>query len=66
MQFPFYVAILPSVVLPQVTELFTAHMAKTAYRYMVQSKRKTMQKRDVESIVAHHDEMSFLEGMLDS
>lgn len=52
--------------LVQVTELFTAHMAKTAYQYTVQSKRKTMQRRDFDSVVAQHDEMSFLEGMLDS
>ena len=41
-------------------------MAKTAYQYTAQSKRKTIQKKDLDSCLVHHDEMSFLEGMLDS
>ena len=60
------VAVLFSFTLAQVTELFTAHMAKTAHQYTVLSKRKTIQRKDVDSCVVHHDEMSFLEGMLDS
>ncbi|KAK0082927.1 hypothetical protein PV325_009628 [Microctonus aethiopoides] len=46
------------------TELFIDSFAKEAYRFTVQAKKKTVQKRDVEQAIDNIDELAFLEGML--
>ncbi|XP_043284019.1 DNA polymerase epsilon subunit 4 [Venturia canescens] len=47
-------------------ELFIDSLAKEAYKYTAQSKKKTVQKKDVESAIDNVDALVFLEGMLDS
>lgn len=47
------------------TELFIDSLAKEAYKYTAQMKKKTVQKRDVESAIDNVDALIFLEGMLD-
>lgn len=51
---------------PQATELFINHLARQAYEYTVQGKRKTLQRRDIDACLSTHDELTFLEGALDS
>ncbi|GAB1859707.1 DNA polymerase epsilon subunit 4 [Camponotus japonicus] len=46
-------------------ELFIDSLAKEAYKYTVQAKKRTVQKRDVESAIANVDALVFLEGILD-
>ncbi|KAK0167497.1 hypothetical protein PV327_004889 [Microctonus hyperodae] len=46
------------------TELFIDSLAKEAYRFTVQCKKKTVQKKDVEQAIDNIDELAFLEGML--
>ncbi|EFN66401.1 DNA polymerase epsilon subunit 4 [Camponotus floridanus] len=46
-------------------ELFIESLAKEAYKYTVQAKKRTVQKRDVESAIDNVDALVFLEGMLD-
>ena len=41
-------------------------LSKEAYSYTVLSKRKTVQKRDVEQAIESVDALAFLEGVLDS
>ncbi|CAI8025444.1 DNA polymerase epsilon subunit 4 [Geodia barretti] len=50
---------------PQATELFISHLARQAYEYTVQGKRKTLQRRDIDACLSSHDELTFLEGALD-
>ncbi|KAG7212054.1 hypothetical protein KM043_012410 [Ampulex compressa] len=47
------------------TELFIDSLAKEAYKYTAQIKKKMIQKRDVESAIDNVDALVFLEGMLD-
>ncbi|XP_015601388.1 DNA polymerase epsilon subunit 4 [Cephus cinctus] len=47
------------------TELFIDSLAKEAYKYTVQTKKKTVQKRDVESAIENVDSLVFLEGTLE-
>lgn len=47
------------------TELFIDSMAKEAYKYTVQTKKKTIQKRDVENAIDNVDALVFLEGTLE-
>ncbi|XP_006618188.1 DNA polymerase epsilon subunit 4 [Apis dorsata] len=47
------------------TELFIDSLAKESYKYTAQMKKKTIQKRDVESAINNIDALVFLEGMLD-
>ncbi|XP_065069116.1 DNA polymerase epsilon subunit 4-like [Rhopilema esculentum] len=46
-------------------ELFIQFIAKEAHQKCVQSKRKTIQKRDLDTVVLDIDSMAFLEGVLD-
>ncbi|XP_076242494.1 DNA polymerase epsilon subunit 4 [Calliopsis andreniformis] len=46
------------------TELFIDSLAKESYKYTAQMKKKTVQKRDVESAINNVDALVFLEGML--
>ncbi|EGI64723.1 PREDICTED: DNA polymerase epsilon subunit 4 [Acromyrmex echinatior] len=46
-------------------EFFIESLAKEAYKYTVQAKKKTVQKRDVENAIDNVDALVFLEGMLD-
>lgn len=46
-------------------ELFIDSLAKEAYKYTAQTKKKTVQKRDLESAIDNVDALVFLEGMLD-
>lgn len=47
------------------TEMFVAALAKEAYTYTRQAKKKTIQKKDVESSVEAVEAFAFLEGTLD-
>ncbi|XP_064476729.1 DNA polymerase epsilon subunit 4-like [Ornithodoros turicata] len=47
------------------TELFVSALAKEAYKFTQQGKKKTMQKKDVESSVEAVDAFAFLEGTLE-
>ncbi|XP_076652372.1 DNA polymerase epsilon subunit 4 [Halictus rubicundus] len=46
------------------TELFIDSLAKESYKYTAQMKKKTIQKRDIESAINNVDALVFLEGML--
>lgn len=46
-------------------ELFIESLAKEAYKHTVQTKKKTVQKRDVESAIDKVDALVFLEGIFD-
>jgi DNA polymerase epsilon subunit 4 len=47
------------------TELFIESLAKEAYRYTAQGKRRTLQKKDIDSAIESADCLAFLEGVLD-
>ncbi|XP_067871936.1 DNA polymerase epsilon subunit 4 [Heterodontus francisci] len=47
------------------TELFVEVIAKDAYTYALQGKRKTIQRKDVDTAVDATDEFAFLEGTLE-
>jgi histone H3/H4 len=49
-----------------VQEFFVECLSKEAYSYTSQSKKKTVQKRDVERAIDAVDALAFLEGILDS
>jgi len=46
-------------------ELFIESLAKEAYRYTAQGKRRTLQKKDIDSAIESADCLAFLEGVLD-
>lgn len=46
-------------------ELFIDSLAKEAYKYTVQTKKKTVQKRDIENAINNVDALVFLEEMLE-
>ncbi|XP_028413425.1 DNA polymerase epsilon subunit 4-like [Dendronephthya gigantea] len=46
-------------------ELFVEHLAKEAYERTAQGKRKTIQKKDLDSCVDENDELAFLQGVLE-
>ncbi|XP_033321654.1 DNA polymerase epsilon subunit 4 [Megalopta genalis] len=46
------------------TELFIDSLAKESYKYTAQMKKKTIQKRDIESAINNVDALVFLEGTL--
>ncbi|KAJ9584457.1 hypothetical protein L9F63_021211 [Diploptera punctata] len=48
------------------TELFLESLAKEAYRFTAQGKRKTLQKKDIDNAIESADCLSFLEGVLDA
>ncbi|XP_017027561.1 DNA polymerase epsilon subunit 4 [Drosophila kikkawai] len=45
-------------------ELFVASLARESYTYTVQSKKKTIQKRDVEMAISAVDSLLFLDGAM--
>lgn len=45
-------------------ELFIESLAKEAYKYTSQSKKKTVQKHDVQSAIDNVDALVFLEGAM--
>ncbi|XP_078279876.1 DNA polymerase epsilon subunit 4 [Rhinoraja longicauda] len=47
------------------TELFVEVIAKDAYIFAVQAKRKTIQRKDLDNAVDAADEFAFLEGTLE-
>lgn len=59
----FYISIIKFYLILQ--ELFIDSLAKESYKYTAQMKKKTIQKRDVESAINNIDALVFLEGMLD-
>ncbi|XP_065508797.1 DNA polymerase epsilon subunit 4 [Caloenas nicobarica] len=52
-------------VLARATELFVETIAKDAYAYAQQGKRKTLQRKDLDNAIEAIDEFAFLEGTLD-
>ncbi|KAF2978779.1 hypothetical protein EK904_009331 [Melospiza melodia maxima] len=46
-------------------ELFVETIAKDAYMYAQQGKRKTLQRKDLDNAIEAIDEFAFLEGTLD-
>ncbi|XP_053556688.1 DNA polymerase epsilon subunit 4 [Bombina bombina] len=52
-------------VITKATELFIETIAKDAYIYAQQGKRKTLQRKDLDNAVFAIDEFAFLEGTLD-
>ncbi|KAM6235904.1 DNA polymerase epsilon subunit 4 [Porphyrio hochstetteri] len=52
-------------VLSRATELFVETIAKDAYVYAQQGKRKTLQRKDLDNAIEAIDEFAFLEGTLD-
>ncbi|XP_043495180.1 DNA polymerase epsilon subunit 4-like isoform X1 [Polistes fuscatus] len=47
------------------TELFIDSLAKEAYKYTIQTKKRTLQKRDIENAINNVDALVFLEEMLE-
>ncbi|XP_034944918.1 DNA polymerase epsilon subunit 4 [Chelonus insularis] len=47
------------------TELFIDSLAKEAYKYTVQARKKILQKRDIHQAIDNIDALAFLEGMLE-
>ncbi|XP_066603139.1 DNA polymerase epsilon subunit 4 [Prorops nasuta] len=47
------------------TELFIDSLAKEAYKYTQQMRKKTVQKRDIENAIDNVDALVFLEGMIE-
>ncbi|XP_074109957.1 DNA polymerase epsilon subunit 4 [Cotesia typhae] len=47
------------------TELFIDSIAKEAYKYTVQARKKTVQKKDLQQAIDNIDALAFLEGMLE-
>ncbi|XP_011495886.1 PREDICTED: DNA polymerase epsilon subunit 4 [Ceratosolen solmsi marchali] len=45
------------------TELFIDSLAKESYKYTYQSKKKTLQKHDVQSAIDNVDALMFLDGI---
>ncbi|XP_013420783.1 DNA polymerase epsilon subunit 4 [Lingula anatina] len=54
------------VAIAKATELFVGNLAKEAYLYTAQGKRKTVQKKDLEQAIDSVDGLAFLEGALES
>ncbi|XP_028672380.1 DNA polymerase epsilon subunit 4 [Erpetoichthys calabaricus] len=52
-------------VIAKATELFVEMIAKDAFVYAQQGKRKTLQRKDLDSAIEAIDEFAFLEGTLD-
>lgn len=52
-------------VMSKVTELFIKSLARESFVFVEQSKKKTVQKKDVESAINAVDALMFLEGALD-
>lgn len=52
-------------VLARAAELFVETIAKDAFVYAQQGKRKTLQRKDLDNAIEAMDEFAFLEGTLD-
>ncbi|XP_031460607.1 DNA polymerase epsilon subunit 4 [Phasianus colchicus] len=52
-------------VLARAAELFVETIAKDAFVYAQQGKRKTLQRKDLDNAIEAVDEFAFLEGTLD-
>ncbi|XP_005989930.1 DNA polymerase epsilon subunit 4 [Latimeria chalumnae] len=52
-------------ILAKAAELFVETIAKDAYIYAQQGKRKTLQRKDLDNAIDAIDEFAFLEGTLD-
>ncbi|CAI5798921.1 DNA polymerase epsilon subunit 4 [Podarcis lilfordi] len=52
-------------ILARAAELFVETIAKDAYIYAQQGKRKTLQRKDLDNAIEAIDEFAFLEGTLD-
>ncbi|XP_062823045.1 DNA polymerase epsilon subunit 4-like [Anolis carolinensis] len=52
-------------ILARATELFVETMAKDAFTFAQQGKRKTLQRKDLDNAIEAADEFAFLEGTLD-
>uniref|UniRef100_A0A8D0KL70 DNA polymerase epsilon subunit 4 n=1 Tax=Salvator merianae TaxID=96440 RepID=A0A8D0KL70_SALMN len=52
-------------ILARATELFVEMIAKDAYTFAQQGKRKTLQRKDLDNAIEAADEFAFLEGTLD-
>ncbi|XP_075469154.1 DNA polymerase epsilon subunit 4 [Ascaphus truei] len=52
-------------IIAKATELFIETIAKDAYIYSQQGKRKTLQRKDLDNAIDAIDEFAFLEGALD-
>nr|XP_025961200.1 DNA polymerase epsilon subunit 4 [Dromaius novaehollandiae] len=52
-------------ILARAAELFVETIAKDAYVYAQQGKRKTLQRKDLDNAIEAIDEFAFLEGTLD-
>lgn len=48
------------------TELFIESLAREAFLHTAQSKKKTVQKRDVDAAIENVDALMFLEGMMNA
>lgn len=46
------------------TELFIESLAREAFLHTAQSKKKTVQKRDVDAAIENVESLTFLEGMM--
>ena len=46
-------------------ELFVECLTKEAHNYTIQSKKKTVQKRDIEQSIEAVDALAFLEGVME-
>ena len=53
-------------IVAKATELFVESLAREAFRKTKESKRKTLQKRDIDATVNEIEQLAFLEGALDS
>ncbi|XP_073259141.1 DNA polymerase epsilon subunit 4-like [Porites lutea] len=51
--------------LTKAAELFVEYFAKEAHKRTVIGKRKTIQRRDLDTTIDENEEMAFLEGTLD-
>ncbi|XP_003739450.1 DNA polymerase epsilon subunit 4 [Galendromus occidentalis] len=52
-------------IVAKATELFIEAIAKETYNFTLQNRKKTVQRRDVESAIDSIEVFSFLEGCLD-
>lgn len=52
-------------VLARAAELFVENIAKDAFVFAQQGKRKTLQRKDLDNAIEAVDEFAFLEGTLD-
>ncbi|XP_064626023.1 DNA polymerase epsilon subunit 4-like [Lineus longissimus] len=54
------------ILIAKATEIFINDMAKEAYTFTAQGKRKTVQRKDVDNAIVGIDALAFLEGTIDT